>query len=78
MTDAEQPPSTPESTKPAKNHGRLLRGCGCLGGLCVLGLGILIIGNFDETAWASALIAIAIGFLTFQLSGVNGMWDDSR
>jgi len=53
-----------------------MRGCGCLAGLCVLGLGILIIGNFDETAWASSLIAIVIGFLTFSLSGVNGMWED--
>ena len=76
MTDVEQPTPTPDESAPQNNRGKWLRGCGCLAGLCVLGLGILIIGNFDETAWASSLIAIVIGFLTFSLSGVNGMWDD--
>jgi hypothetical protein len=76
MTEAEE--TKPAAKVPAKNAGRgkLMRGCGCLGGLGVLGLGILIIGNFDSTSWASALTAIVIGFLVFQLSGVNGMWDD--
>lgn len=77
MTDAEEPTPTADATASKKDRqGKWLRGCGCLGGLCLLGLGILIIGNFDETAWASSLIAIVIGFLTFSLSGVNGMWDD--
>jgi hypothetical protein len=75
MTEAEEPNPTEDATAP-KANSKWLRGCGCLGGLCVLGLGILIIGNFDETAWASSLIAIVIGFLTFSLSGVNGMWED--
>jgi uncharacterized membrane protein YqjE len=57
-------------------RGRLMRGCGCLTGLLLLGLGILVIGNFDSTSWASALIAITIGILVFALSGVNGIWED--
>lgn len=60
----------------SNRRGRLLRGCGCLSGLLLLGLGILIIGKFDATSWASALIAITIGTLVFALSGVNGIWDD--
>jgi predicted lipid-binding transport protein (Tim44 family) len=78
MTEAEQPKpiENAEAKASAPDRGKLLRGCGCLAGLCVLGLGILIIGNFDHTAWASSIIAIVIGFLTFQLSGINGMWDD--
>jgi hypothetical protein len=78
MTDESKPPESQEvpAAPEPKGRGKLLRGCGCLFGLCVLGLGILIIGNFDSTSWASALIAITVGFLTFQLSGVNGMWED--
>jgi hypothetical protein len=76
MTDVEEPTPTPDATAQSHTRSKWMRGCGCLAGLCVLGLGILIIGNFDETAWASSLIAIVIGFLTFSLSGVNGMWDD--
>lgn len=60
----------------SKRRGKLLRGCGCLTFLLLMGLGILIIGNFDATSWASALIAITIGILVFSLSGVNGVWDD--
>lgn len=60
----------------SNRRGRLYRGCGCLTGLLLLGLGILIIGKFDSTSWASALIAITIGILVFALSGVNGIWDD--
>jgi hypothetical protein len=74
MTEPEQLKTTDEPAP--KSNARWFRSCGCLAGLCVLGLGILIIGNFDQTAWASSLIAITIGFLTFQLSGVNGMWED--
>lgn len=78
MSEAEQPKPTPDGDEaPApKDNSKLVRGCGCFGGLCLLGLGILITGNFDSTAWASALIAIVIGFLVFSLSGVNGMWED--
>jgi hypothetical protein len=38
-------------------------------------LGILIIGNWDAAAWASALTAAVVGVLVFALSGVNGMWE---
>ena len=64
------------SSEPKKSNSGKLRGCGCLAFLCLLGLGILIIGKFDATSWASALSAIVIGFLVFSLSGVNGMWED--
>lgn len=74
MSDA--PETNDPSTEASNRRGAMLRGCGCLAGLCVLGLGILIIGNFDSTAWASALSAIVIGFLVFSLSGVNGMWEN--
>ena len=75
MTEAEERDLTPEELA-ANKRGMRLRGCGCLTGLCILGLGILIIGNFDATSWASALSAIVLGFLTFSLSGVNGMWEN--
>ena len=55
---------------------KLVRGCGCVTGLLALALGILIIGNFDSGAWASALGAVVIGTLVFKLSGVNGMWEN--
>jgi len=75
VSEADESDPTPEQ-KAANKRGQRLRGCGCLTGLCVLGLGILIVGDFDATAWASALSAIVLGFLTFSLSGVNGMWED--
>jgi hypothetical protein len=81
MSEAEEPkPTAPaddaRNAPQPKDRSKMLRGCGCLGGLCLLGLGILITGDFDSTAWASALIAIVIGSLVFSLSGTNGMWDD--
>ena len=54
---------------------KIVRGCGCTTGLVGLALGILIIGNFDSGAWASALGAVVIGTLVFMLSGVNGFWE---
>jgi hypothetical protein len=54
---------------------KLLKGCGCTVALVGLGLGILVIGNFDSGAWASALGAIVIGTLVYNLSGVNGFWE---
>ena len=54
---------------------KLLKGCGCVTGLLVLALGILIIGHFDMGAWASALGAVVIGTLVFAMSGTNGFWE---
>ena len=64
-----EPESSSEKTK------KLVRGCGCTTGLVTLALGILIIGNFDSGAWASALGAVVIGTLVFMMSGVNGFWE---
>lgn len=75
-----EPPVVPErvtevaSDEPSKKM-KLLRGCGCITGLVGLALGILIIGHFDSGAWASALGAVVIGYLVFNLSGVNGFWE---
>jgi hypothetical protein len=66
---ASEPESRSEKTK------KLVRGCGCTAGLVALALGILITGNFDSGAWASALGAVVIGTLVFMLSGVNGIWE---
>jgi uncharacterized membrane protein YqjE len=52
-----------------------LKGCGCVTGLLVMALGILVIGNFDDASWASAIIATVVGTLVFVLSGVNGFWE---
>lgn len=60
---------------PVATAKKLARGCGCVFGLLSLGLGILIIGNFDSGAWASALGAVVIGYLVYNLSGVNGFWE---
>ena len=77
MSEEESKPTTEAVTAPKSKHrSKWMRGCGCLGGLLLLGLGILIIGNFDSTSWASALIAIVIGVLVFSMSGVNGIWED--
>ncbi|MET0384547.1 MAG: hypothetical protein ABW321_01245 [Polyangiales bacterium] len=72
---SEQPTPTPDPGSGSK-RARYLKGCGCLGGLLVMALGILIIGNFDETAWASALIGTIVGILVFSMSGVNGTWEE--
>ena len=74
MTDAQAPQTSSSDDKPSR-QSQLLKGCGCLGGLTVMALGILIIGNFDTAAWASALSALVIGVLVFSLSGINGVWD---
>jgi len=70
------PPVTdPErSTVPGRAMS-FLKGCGCVTGLLVMTLGILIIGGWDTAAWASALTAAVVGVLVFVLSGVNGMWE---
>jgi hypothetical protein len=54
---------------------RLIKGCGCATGMIGLALGILIIGDFDSGSWASALGAVVISYLVFNLSGVNGFWE---
>ena len=63
-------------TNQTSTGGKLLKGCGCLTGLLVMALGILIIGDFDATSWASALSAVVIGALVFKLSGINGSWEN--
>lgn len=40
-----------------------------------MSLGILVIGQFDTAAWASALTAFVVGVLVFALSGINGIWE---
>lgn len=74
-----EPPVVPTETSASSDEPstrmKLLRGCGCTFGLVGLALGILIIGNFDSGAWASALGAVVIGYLVFNLSGVNGFWE---
>jgi hypothetical protein len=72
--------SEPESTepsppKPQNKAAGLMKGCGCVTGLAVMMLGILVIGHWDTAAWASALTAGVVGVLVFVLSGVNGMWE---
>ena len=66
----------PEPAAPTKRRINPIKGCGCLTGLLVLALGILVIGHFDSGAWASALTAIVIGVLVFALSGTNGFWEE--
>lgn len=70
----DSPPVVPP-TNQASTGGKLLKGCGCFTGLLVMALGILIIGDFDATAWASSLSAVIIGALVFRLSGINGSWE---
>lgn len=60
---------------PESTLKKLVKGCGCATGMIALALGILIIGDFDSGAWASALGAVVISFLVFNLSGVNGFWE---
>ena len=68
-------PTTPSASEESSRKGQLLKGCGCMGGLGVMSLGILVIGQFDTAAWASALTAFVVGVLVFALSGINGIWD---
>lgn len=68
------PSNTAVSERPARGP-QLLKGCGCVTGLLVMALGILVIGNFDDASWASAIIATVVGVLVFVLSGVNGFWE---
>lgn len=60
---------------PSEKRKRLIKGCGCSVAMLALALGILIIGNFDSGAWASALGAVVIGYLVYNMSGVNGFWE---
>lgn len=73
MSDLKETESEP---KPSPNRAKLIKGCGCLTGLVVMMLGILIIGGFDKAAWASAVIGGVVGVLVFAMSGVNGIWED--
>ena len=73
--------SEPSTTgEPAQNAApntaaRIAKGCGCTTAMGILAAGILIIGHFDASAWASALTAVIIVVLVFNLSGVNGFWE---
>jgi hypothetical protein len=53
----------------------MLKGCLYMVGLLAIFFGILVVGNFDKTAWASALTAVTVGVLVFGMSGVNGFWE---
>ena len=70
-----EPEAVSDEDSATDKKKRLLKGCGCTVGLLGLGLGILIIGKFDSGAWASALGAVVIGYLVFNLSGINGFWE---
>jgi hypothetical protein len=74
-TDTTPTDSAHASDPPDSRTKKLVKGCGCATGMIALALGILIIGNFDSGAWASALGAVVISFLVFNLSGVNGFWE---
>jgi hypothetical protein len=74
MADPNAIPEEVASDEPSTKV-KLLKGCGCTVGLLSLALGILVIGKFDSGAWASALGAVVIGYLVFNLSGVNGFWE---
>lgn len=74
MTDPRAAIDEVASDEPSKKV-KLLKGCGCTVGLVGLALGILVIGNFDSGAWASALGAVVIGFLVWNMSGINGFWE---
>jgi hypothetical protein len=75
MTEPEAATEQVASDDEPSTKVKMLRGCGCIFGLLGLGLGILIIGNFDSGAWASALGAVVIGYLVYNMSGVNGFWE---
>jgi hypothetical protein len=75
MTERAEPEAADDDETQSDKRKRLLKGCGCTFGLLSLALGILVIGHFDSGAWASALGAVVIGYLVFNLSGVNGFWE---
>lgn len=66
---------TEDNPAPARRGPQLLKGCGCVTSIVVMALGILVIGGFDDAAWASALTATVVGVLVVVLSGTNGMWE---
>ncbi|HEX2675753.1 MAG TPA: hypothetical protein VHM19_03920 [Polyangiales bacterium] len=68
-------PTSPTSNEEDSTSKKLLKGCGCTTAVVVLAGGILVIGNFDSGSWASALGAVVISVLVFNLSGVNGFWE---
>ena len=76
MSEHENAGDTPAATVAApSNAAKLVKGCGCTTAVVVLATGILVIGHFDASAWASALTAIIIVVLVFNLSGTNGFWE---
>jgi hypothetical protein len=70
-----EPEAVSDDETGSDKRKRLIKGCGCTVGLLGLALGILVIGKFDSGAWASALGAVVIGYLVFNLSGINGFWE---
>lgn len=74
MTDAPEPNPSPEP-EAGSTGPRMLKGCLYMVGLLAIFFGILVVGNFDKTAWASALTAVTVGVLVFGMSGVNGFWE---
>jgi hypothetical protein len=70
-----EPEAVENTTPETSNKLKMAKGCGCTFGLLSLGLGILVIGNFDSGSWASALGAVVIGYLVYNMSGINGFWE---
>ena len=66
-------PTSPEPS--ASKSTQMLKGCGCVTSIVVMALGILVIGGFDDAAWASALTATVVGVLVVVLSGSHGIWE---
>ena len=75
MTEPDVSNTEASPTGPPTNKLGLIKGCGCTVAVLALALGILVIGNFDSGSWASALGAIVISILVYNMSGVNGMWE---
>lgn len=72
-----QGPGVDPSLAPASGNSaaRLLKGCGCLFALVILGIGVALVGDGEPASWGSALFGVLILLIIVGSSGLIGWWN---
>lgn len=66
-------PIAPQDT--GNSAARLLKGCGCLLSLIILGVGVALVGQGEPASWGSALFGVVILLVIAGSSGLIGWWN---
>lgn len=73
-TEVPNAPGVEPAAGPGVARG-LLKGCGCLLGLVILGVGVALLGKGEPASWGSALFGVVILVVIVGTSGLIGWWN---